>query len=399
MDAYQTTISSLQIPGGSLFSETTNLTGQRSGGDSGFSYVWPAATQFRTYDALLAIDPVTYSPIVRQFSDQLFSNYWSPSGGYRSGVSSGATRFYDDNAHLAVALAQAYQITRDPIYLSRAQQTYNFVLTGEDLVGGGGTYFSESDHSFKDSAGTLQGARAALLLYQITAQPQYLNDATRLYGWAQRTTQQPDGLFMEKLYLTGPKAGTVGDFTLVNFAGFGIEDNINFYDVTGNLSYLQEAQRIALRSTTRYFNGSTGAINDEGFWSFELVHALDDLAIRDHNPLWINDVDRALLWLHDNRRDPNGHYGTLWGRGALQSSPLNSWNLNDQASVAASFLYTSSVPEPSSMIQAAGALVGLLAYVLCRSRLCRNFALDRPLRRLRLKLRQLDFARTSTARG
>jgi len=354
LDTYNKTVSSLLVPNGNgLFAETASLNGARSGGDSGFSYVWPASTQMRVYDALVRIDPTTYTPILRQFSDQLDSHYWTSStGGYRSGVSSGATQFYDDNAHIAVALMTAYNLTHDPVYLTRATATYNFVLSGEDdspQSGGGGIYFN-TDRSFKDSAATLQGARAALLLYQATGQQHYLDDATRLYTWEKNTLQQPDGLFGEKYYVTGPQAGTISTTTLVNFTSFGLDDNILFYKVTGNSAYLTEAERIANRTLTRYFSSTTGAIQDEGFWSFELVNALDDLTLTDNNPLYPQKIQNALLWLHDNGQDPNGHYGTLWGRAGTVTTPYSSWNLNDMAPVAESYLYTSLAPEPAAVL-------------------------------------------------
>ena len=124
------------------------------------------------------------------------------------------------------------------------------------------------------------------MLYQATGAISYLTDATRLYDWARTHTQQTDGLFLEKFYLTGPKAGTAGDFTLVNAAGDGISVNLEFYASTSDAARLQEAQRIANRSLIRYFNPTTGAINDEGFWAFELVDALDDLSRVDGNPNW-----------------------------------------------------------------------------------------------------------------
>jgi hypothetical protein len=178
------------------------------------------------------------------------------------------------------------------------------------------------------------------MLYQATGEVPYLNDATRLYDWARTHTQQSDGLFLEKYYLTGPKAGTAGDFTLVNAAGDAISVNLEFYASTGDAARLQEAQRIANRSLTRYFNLGTGAINDEGFWAFELVDALADLHRVDNNPLWLERTADAMEWQHSNRRDPNGHYGRLWGRGGFQATALAQWHLNDQASVARSYLHT-----------------------------------------------------------
>src|SRR4030095_13914524 len=107
-------------------------------------------------------------------------------------------------------------LTREPVYLSRAIATYNFVLSGEDAAGGGGIYFSEDDRSSKDAISTLQAVRAGLLLYQETGQARSLADATRLSAWAKTHIQQPDGLFRERFKLTGTNAGQAEGFTLIN---------------------------------------------------------------------------------------------------------------------------------------------------------------------------------------
>src|SRR5262249_14173584 len=154
-----------------------------------------------------------------------------------SGVSSGATVFYDDNAHVAVALAKAYNLTGDPVYLSRAVQTYQFILTGEDTAGGGGIYFSVPDHTEKNAISTLQEICAGLLLYELTGQAQYLTDATRLYTWCASHIQQSNGFFYQEYSLTGSTANTPQGTPLINGAGIGLSCNLLFYDVTGNVSY------------------------------------------------------------------------------------------------------------------------------------------------------------------
>lgn len=334
---------SLKVPGSNLYAETASSNGTRSGGDSGFAYVWPESEMFRVLNELAAIDPVTYTTTMRSFSNDLLARYWKNSGlgGYRSGVSSGADLYYDDNAHIVVALAQAYQLTHDSVYLSRAVATYNFVLSGEDSAGGGGIYFKLGDVSQKNTISTLQEVRGALLLYQITGQSNYLTDATRLYAWCQSHVQVSNGLFKEEFALTGANAGTATGSTLTNGAGIGLLCNIEFYKSTGNTAYLREAQRIAQQARSSYFNSSTGAINDEGYWDFELVDALDDLYVIDHNPAWVNANVGAMNWLHANREDPNGHYGTLWGRETYTPGTVRtSWNMIDQAAVAESYLHT-----------------------------------------------------------
>ncbi len=102
--------------------------------------------------------------------------------------------------------------------------------------------------------------------------------------------------------------------------------DITYIGGCDNASYLTEAQRIATTAMGRYFDAGTGRINDEGYWVFELVDALDDLYLADHNPYWVNKVDAALAWLDANKRDPNGPYGLFWGRNGAPVGQLDSWS-------------------------------------------------------------------------
>ena len=342
LETYRETDRTLRIPGSQLFAETASLSGALSGGFNGRAFVWPASTQFRVFNTLAQIQPIAYLPTLRTFADELHTAYWDD--GYRSGAG-GGDRFYDDNAHLVVALVEAYRLTNDNVYLNRAKDTQAFVRQGEDSVAGGGIYFQQFDFSSKDAISTLQGARGAAMLYCSTGDPSYLNDATRLLTWARTHIQRADGMFSERwnIITNGPEG-----FDLVNSAGIGISTNLELYDATGSAAYLVEAQRMANRTLTRYFDSATGRINDEGYWAFELVDALDNLYLHDRNALWLNKINGALIWLRGNKRDPNGHYGVFWGRNGPQVGALNSWNLNEQAAVARAYLYTSAVPEPAT---------------------------------------------------
>src|SRR5690606_38613141 len=125
----------------------------------------------------------------------------------------------------------------------------------------------------------------------------------RLYDWAADTLQRTNGLFWQKLYLSGPKAGTLGDHAIVNSAGIALSTNLELYKATADPAYVVEAQRIADISVRSYFQSSTGRINDEGFWAFELVDGLIDLYEMDGNQRWIAAVERGLRWLHEHKRD------------------------------------------------------------------------------------------------
>src|SRR4051812_38427284 len=87
LETYNEIDQTLRVSGTRLFAETASLSGAHSSGLNGRAFVWPEATQFRVFDALAKIAPVTYTPTLRQFSDQLLGAYWN--NGYRSGAGGG----------------------------------------------------------------------------------------------------------------------------------------------------------------------------------------------------------------------------------------------------------------------------------------------------------------------
>ena len=334
----------LRVPGTSLYAETANLNGTRSGGVNNRSFVWPASTQFRVLNMMARLFPATQTTPLKSFSDSLFNSYWSSTNGYRSDVNGGA-KFYDDNAHVVVALAEAYRVTGNTVYLDRAKATQAFVMSGEDTAAGGGIYFRQGLTDSKDTISTLQGARGAAMLYNITGQQSYLTDALRLNLWAKTHVQQSNGLFAQGYVIATSQPGGVD---IVNSAGDAISLNLELYKATNLSVYLNEAKRIANASLGRYIDGSTGALGDEGYWAYELADGLANLSTADPQGVWLTKLSTALEWLHTNKQDPNGHYGLFWGRNGPQVGTLGSWNLNEQAAVARAYLYTSTVvPEPT----------------------------------------------------
>lgn len=336
----------LRVPGTLLFAETASLNGTQSGGFNNRAFVWPMSTQFRVFNSLMQLDPATRNR-TRLFSDQMHTAYWD--NGYRSGAG-GGERFYDDNAHIVVALMEAYRLTNDSVYLDRAKATQAFVMSGENGMAGGGIYFRQGDTSSKDTISTLQGARGAAMLYQSTGEITYLNAAKRLVSWANSHVQLSNGLYNQGFVIATNSPGGVD---IVNSAGIGISANLELYKATGQVSYLNEAKRVGMASIGRFFDANTGALGDEGFWAFELADAFNNLYAATDDEMWINRVNNALVWLHENKRDPNGHYDTFWGRHGPITTTLNSWHLNEQASVARAYLYTAiAVPEPTTMLAA-----------------------------------------------
>ncbi|MDX2110238.1 MAG: glycoside hydrolase family 76 protein [Verrucomicrobiota bacterium] len=326
----------LRVKNSNLYSEAVTKTGTRFGGDSSRAYIWPVSTQFRTLNSLTSINPDARSEALRAFADEVLLKYWSASGGYRSGLSANSDRFYDDNAHMVVALCEAWLITGDDAYLERAEATQQFVMSGE-APAGGGIYFATNQKSELDAGSTLQGARAAALLYKCTGKAAYLTDARRQLDWAATHIQQDNGAYYQWYWVTGAKANQADGSPLVNAISFALSARVLLYETTGDLAELTEARRLAEAAIAKYIDPDT-KIRDEGYWAYELIEGLANLYEIDPQSRWIVPARDALLWLHAHKRDPNGNYASLWGRDGDQTVALSQWTLNDMAAVARAYL-------------------------------------------------------------
>ena len=317
--------------------------------------MWSAGVALSALNAAARVDPGHYGARLREFIDAL-NAYWTNAngiGGYD--VLPGPKpndRFYDDNAWMVLTLADAYEITQRAGDLARAEATYRFVFSGEDNQLGGGIYWHEPDHASKNTCANAPAIVGALRLHQLTGRPAYLEDARRLYRWTCGHLQGADGLFADKIKLEGQ----VTDETRYSYnSGLMIRAAALLYQTTRESAYLFDAQRIARAAEARWVVGTTGAVRDTGRFAHLLLESFLALHHVDHDPHWLDVEKRALVFLHDQVLDSEGHYGEHWDRTAME--PRATIPLLDQASAARA--YWAAVQPPSTLPRA-------LAAHLCR---------------------------------
>ncbi len=125
-----------------------------------------------------------------------------------------------------------------------------FVLSGEDQTLGGGIYWRENEKKGKNTCVNAPAIVAAAELYQITRDQKYLETAKRLYSWTRAHLQDPqDGLYYDNIGL----GGNVAKFKLTYNSGLMIRANVELYRATGDMTYLNEARRIANSSINQWF--------------------------------------------------------------------------------------------------------------------------------------------------
>jgi len=305
------------------------------------AFMWGCGVQLTALIAAARIDKPDYLPLVRRYISGL-DVYWSdanPVPGYDvlPGPKS-PDRYYDDNEWVALALVEAYELTRDTAYRDRAEKTFKFVMSGEDSQLGGGLFWHEQEKQSKNTCSNAPAIVAALRLYAVTRKADYLAIAKRLYLWTNERLQDIDGLYWDNVKLDSRVEKTKFTYN----TALMLRANALFYKITREKKYLDEAERIANAAEAHWLRKETGAIADSGMFAHLLCEAFFALAQEDKNPHWREIVTRALVFVQEKGRDSEGYYNDHWDR--TEPERREKIGLLGQASVARAFLFAASQP-------------------------------------------------------
>lgn len=296
------------------------------------SFNWGAGVQLSAFAAAARADPA-YRDRLRRYLTAM-DEYWyvdaNGLGGYNAVARHTGDRYYDDNAWVVLGLVEAYEILGDEKLLKRAEETLNFVLSGEDDKLGGGIYWHEPSRKSKNTCSNGPTATAAVRLWQHTKNPAHLATARRLYDWTRKTFQDSDGLFLDSLNLEGKLDRTKWSYN----TALMIRAACLLHEATRERGYLDEARRMAAAAEKQWVKPDTGAIADGGRFAHLLAEAFLDVGRVTGEPRWRARVERAVKFVHDNV-DPNGIYGERWD--AEVSAPLAQAELIAQSAAARAY--------------------------------------------------------------
>lgn len=297
------------------------------------AFCWDLGVQLSALTSAAHVDPVRYLPRLKRLVSTI-EPYINFSNGVR-GLSvlpnlNNPDRFYDDNAWIAIAMADAYSLNPDTKWLSLCKIALDFALSGEDFKLGGGIYWREREKASKNTCSNAPTAVAALNYYLITHDLKYLHTANRLLNWTQKTLQDGDGLYFDNIHLDGTLDKTKWSYN----TALMIEGEVLRYEITKDSKHLNEAKRVAIVAANRWVNAKTGALKDDGSFAHLLCDAWLRLARHDSDPRWPKLVHAALAYVHNNVHATDGHYAKRWDTApAAEDSKI----LLDQASVARAY--------------------------------------------------------------
>ena len=286
------------------------------------AYLWPTSGVFSGVVALLSNTKNPYykalldSKIIPGL-DLYFDTTRQPSC-YQSYIASESKsdRFYDDNVWLAIDFAQLALVTKDPVYLKKAEMIWKFVISGWDEQLGGGIYWCEQKKHSKNTCSNAPSVVAAAKLYQATKNIEYLNRAKRIYAWTKLNLQDStDGLYYDNISLKG----RIGKTKYAYNSGQMMQGAALLYKITGEKTYRTDAQRIA-RSALPFFTTEITrdgkkyrVFKQQGAWFVTVLsRGYFELYGIDKDPQYINFFKSTVEYLKQYARYDNGLFYGDW---------------------------------------------------------------------------------------
>ena len=281
-------------------------------GDLPYEVMWGNGLQHSVLTFATKYEPEKYKPILYNFTDGL-RRYWdkdAPIPGFDAYFASANDddKYYDDNAWLVLSFIEAYDATQDDKFLTWAEQTHRFVLSGYDEKLGGGLYWHQQKKDGKNTCVSAPAAASALELYRVTGEAGHLQEARRLYNWTCARLQDNDGLFWDNVKLDGD----IGKAKFTYNTALMLRDNVELWKVTGAPKYLAETRRIADESLESFVR-PRGNFADDAKFNNWLCEAL----------LMTYQVTGDAKYLNAVRR--HADFGYRQGRDASDGGYWNNW--------------------------------------------------------------------------
>jgi rhamnogalacturonyl hydrolase YesR len=214
----------------------------------------------------------------------------------------GNQRFYDDNVWIGLDMAELYRQTGESRFLEKAEMVWDYLMVGNTSSAGGGILWREIPaYSNKHTCSTAPAAVLGCKLYEITKEEKYLNKAKELYAWLKQYLQDPsDHLFYDNI----TPGMVVDKAKYSYNSGQPMQAACLLYNITGEQKYLEDAAQIAISAHRRWFSLYNSKelgeefyrINGDHAWFFAIMfRGFIELYKIDKRRTYINSFEKSML--------------------------------------------------------------------------------------------------------
>ena len=209
-----------------------------------------------------------------------------------------------------------YLLTGKKEYLSQAKMVWRFIESGTDDKLGYGIYWCEQKKNGKNTCSNAPGSVYASKLFLATGDSSYLQAGIRLFEWTKENLQDPaDGLYFDNKSLNGE----IGRAKFAYNSGQMMQSAALLYRITGEKKYLQDAQRLAAACYNRFFSHDSQSgrkykvLNRGDVWFTAIMfRGFVELYGIDRNSLYIDAFRENLDFAWTGMREKNGLFNDDW---------------------------------------------------------------------------------------
>lgn len=248
-------------------------------------------------------------------------------------TSSSSDRYYDDNIWIGIDFVNLYLFTKDSKFLEKAELIWKFIESGIDKRLGGGVYWCEEKKVTKNTCSNAPAAVLALKLYKATSDQSFLKEGRALYEWTKsHLLDKSDGLYFDNINLRGQ----IDKHKYTYNSGQMLQASCLLYEITKEKSYLDDAHQLATACFNNFFGVpldtcSFKRLKDHNLWFIAvMLRGYRELYSVDKSPVYLktfkDNLDRA--W--NLMRDKYGLFNTNWS--SLKNDDRK-WLLNQGAMV------------------------------------------------------------------
>lgn len=224
-------------------------------------------------------------------------------------------RFYDDNVWLALDFCNLYAATKDERYLEKATEIYDFVYSGWDDILGGGIYWVEQNKSSKNTCSNAPAAVLSAKMFYLTDDNRYLEKAIETYKWTKEyLLDNEDYVYLDNVNISGDVDRRKYSYN----SGQMIEAAALLFDLTDDIQYLEDAQNTAKGSFNYFTSiqdtehGSMRFYSNSPWFNVIYLRGLKALHKIDGNSLYIDTMRDNALYGWNHVRNEYGLFGNSW---------------------------------------------------------------------------------------
>lgn len=278
------------------------------------SFLWPMSGVFSSVNILLEVDSAKYRPYLDSmvYAVELYLDTTRFPKGYQAYPSQfeKVDRYYDDNGLVGIDYVDAYMLTNNEKYLTKAKEVMAFIESGwSDDLGGGATWL-EGVRDQKPACTNGKATVLALKLYNATQDTRYLNYGLKSYNWMMSTLLDDSLHIIWNSLLTKDQiTSQVQKHPYTYNTGTMIQSAVHLYKATSNEKYLRDAQKMAEGAYNFFFerlDNGIPLVKDIPWFTVVLYRGFEDLYLINKDPKYINTIRECLDWAWDHARDAEG---------------------------------------------------------------------------------------------